>query len=70
MARDFVKQYRLPFPVGRDGDAKIGSVYGVDATPNTFFIDKKGILVARHEGEFEGDPEAEISRRVEKLLAE
>ncbi len=36
----------------------------------TFFVDKKGTLVARHEGEFEGNAEAEISRRIEKLLAE
>ncbi len=70
LARDFVKQYNLPFPVGRDADAKIGTAYGVDATPNTFFVDKKGILVARHEGEFEGNTEQEISRHIEKLLAE
>jgi hypothetical protein len=70
LARDFVQQYRLPFPVGRDGNGAIGGVYGVEATPMTFFVDKRGTLVARHDGEFEGNAEVEISRRIEKLLAE
>jgi len=70
LARDFVQQYRLPFPVGRDADGAIGAAYGVQETPLTFFVDKKGTLIARHEGEFEGNAETEISRRIEKLLAE
>jgi hypothetical protein len=69
-ARLFVDDYRLPFPVGRDSSGVVGGAYRVDATPVSVFIDKKGILVERHEGEFEGDAESEFSRRIEKLLAQ
>jgi cytochrome c biogenesis protein CcmG, thiol:disulfide interchange protein DsbE len=68
-ARDFMREYKLPFSVGRDAKNAIGSRYRVDATPTSFFIDKAGILVERHDGGFEFDMEGEFSRRVEKLLA-
>jgi len=42
----------------------------VDATPASFFIDKKGVLVERVNGAFESDLEGEFSRRIEKLLAQ
>jgi len=69
-ARKFVDENRLPFPVGRDSSGTIGGVYRVDATPASFFIDKKGVLVERVDGEFESNPEGEVSRRIEKLLAQ
>ncbi len=68
-ARKFVEEYRLPFPVGRDSDTAIGTPYQVDATPANFFIDRKGVLVERRVGTFEGDLESEFARRIEKLLA-
>ncbi len=69
-ARKFVEDYRLPFPVGRDSSGIIGGAYRVDATPASFFIDKKGILVERVDGEFPTNAEGEFSRRIEKLLAQ
>jgi cytochrome c biogenesis protein CcmG/thiol:disulfide interchange protein DsbE len=69
-ARKFVQDYRFPFPVGRDSSGTIGGAYSVDATPASFFIDKKGVLVERVEGEFESNAEGEFSRRIEKLLAQ
>ena len=69
-ARKFVDENRLPFPVGRDSSGTIGGVYRVDATPASFFIDKKGVLVERVDGEFESNAEGEFSRRIEKLLAQ
>ena len=69
-ARKFVEDYRLPFPVGRDSGGTIGGAYRVDATPASFFIDKKGVLVERVDGEFESNAEGEFSRRIEKLLAQ
>jgi peroxiredoxin len=69
-ARRFTEEYRLPFPVGRDSSGSIGSLYRVDATPASFFIDKKGTVVERLNGAPEGDLEAEFSRRIEKLLAQ
>jgi peroxiredoxin len=68
-AKQFVKEYGLTFPVGRDGSARISTAYKVDATPASFFIDRKGVLVERVTGEFQFDAEGEFSRRVEKLLA-
>jgi peroxiredoxin len=69
-ARRFAEEYRLPFRAGRDSSGSIGSVYRVDSTPASFFIDKTGTLVERLNGSPEGDLEAEFSRRIEKLLAQ
>ena len=70
MARKFVEEYRLPFPVGHDKNTVIGTSYEVDSTPSNFFIDKNGVLVERKIGAFEGDMEAAFSSRIEKLLAQ
>ena len=69
-ARKFVEDNRLPFPAGRDSSGTVGKAYRVDATPASFFIDKKGVLVERVDGEFETNAEGEFSRRIEKLLAQ
>jgi peroxiredoxin len=63
-ARDFVKRYKLTFPVGHDtGD--IGPLYAVQAAPIMIFIDKAGKLVERHVGEL---TETEFRQRIEDLL--
>jgi cytochrome c biogenesis protein CcmG/thiol:disulfide interchange protein DsbE len=67
-ARNFVREYKLPFSVGRDAKNAIGSRYLVDSTPATFFIDKAGILVKRHGGGFEPFPKGESSRWIEEVL--
>ena len=64
-AKKFVEEYRLPFPVGRDSDAVIGTLYGVEATPNTFFIGKDGKIVARADGEMD---EVAFEQRINSLL--
>jgi peroxiredoxin len=64
-ARKFVEEYPLPFPVGRDSDGRIGSLYGMEATPTSVFIAKDGKLVERHEGGLE---EADFERRINSLL--
>jgi hypothetical protein len=64
-ARQFVDRHRLPFPVGRDGGAAIGTPYGVDATPASMFIDRNGILVEQKTG---GMDEGEFEQRIGKLL--
>ena len=65
-AKKFVEEYHLPFPVGRDANGAITSRYGVDATPNTFFIGKDGKIVGRVDGELE---ETELDLRINSLLA-
>jgi peroxiredoxin len=64
-AKKFVADYRLPFPVGRDSDARIGTLYGVEATPTSLFIGKDGKLVERQEGALE---EAYFEQRINWLL--
>ncbi len=64
-AKDFLNQYHLPFPVGRDANGSIGSLYGVESTPNTFFIGKDGKIAGRVDGEME---EATFEERINSLL--
>jgi len=64
-AKKFVAEYRLPFPVGRD-TGTISSLYGVDSTPNTFFIGKDGKLLERVEGELD---ETVFEQRINAMLA-
>lgn len=70
LARKFVEEYRLPFPVGHDKNTVIGTSYEVDSTPSNFFIDKNGVLVERKIGAFEGNMEEAFVSRIEKLLAQ
>ncbi len=65
MARLFVEVYKLPYPIGRDTTGAICNTYGIDATPTSFFIDKKGVLLERVEGE---QTFAELTQRIERLL--
>ena len=69
-AKKFVEQYRLPFPVGRDADGRIGDLYGVDSTPLTLFIGKDGKLVERLVGAPDDVQQikAGLERRVTWLL--
>ena len=64
-ARDFVKRYKLTYPVGRDVSGTIGSLYAVTGTPTVIFVDKAGRLVERHVGAMS---EEEFLRRIENLL--
>ena len=70
-AKKFIEDYRLPFPVGRDTDGKVGTLYGVEATPTTLFIGKDGKLVGQLEGAPEDVKELEsgLERRINWLFA-
>ncbi len=65
-AKKFVEEYHVPFPVGRDANGGITGNYGVDSTPNTFFIGKDGKIVGRVDGEME---ETAFEQRINSLLA-
>ena len=65
LARLFVGVYKVPYQVGRDTAGTIGGVYGVEATPTTFFIGKNGIVLERVEGEMETP---EITGHIEAML--
>jgi cytochrome c biogenesis protein CcmG/thiol:disulfide interchange protein DsbE len=64
-ARDFVERYKLTYPVGRDVEGDITSLYGVTGTPTVFYVDRAGKLVGRHEGELN---EADFRQRIANLL--
>jgi len=49
--RDDVK---LPYPVLRDADGRVGHLYGAKSTPHMFVIDKNGVLV--YQGSIDDDP--------------
>jgi cytochrome c biogenesis protein CcmG/thiol:disulfide interchange protein DsbE len=46
-ARKFMKRYDITYPVIADG-GPLASRYGVTGTPETFFIDRKGMIVPPH----------------------
>ena len=66
LAKKFVQIFRISYPVGRDLDWRIGNLYGVEATPTSYFIGKDGKVVERVEGPLE---EEAIEQRINWLLA-
>jgi cytochrome c biogenesis protein CcmG/thiol:disulfide interchange protein DsbE len=66
-ARDFARQYKLSYPLARDGDGKVLSGWGVLAYPETFVIDRHGRIAASRRGPVD---EAFMRQRVAPLLKE
>ena len=46
----FIKKIPIKFPILMDFDGKLGDLYGLNALPTTYFIDKKGIVVGSFSG--------------------
>jgi len=69
-ARGFITEYKLPYPVGRDTDGKIGDLYGIEAVPTTFLIGKDGKIVDKVDGTQEEAKEIEdsLERRIKGVL--
>jgi cytochrome c biogenesis protein CcmG/thiol:disulfide interchange protein DsbE len=66
-ARKFIDQFSLSFPNALDPTGKVSIDYGVYGVPETFFIDARGRIRAKHVGAVTD----EIFRReVDRLLAE
>jgi peroxiredoxin len=49
---NFIERHNLSFPVMIDKDGQVQTAYGINPLPITFLIDKNGILVRSHTGEF------------------
>jgi cytochrome c biogenesis protein CcmG/thiol:disulfide interchange protein DsbE len=47
-AKAFVRKYGLTYPIARDKGTKTAVAYGVLQVPETFFVDRRGRLVAEH----------------------
>ena len=53
-ARDFAREYRLTYPMLRDGDGDSLGEWGVVAYPETFVIDRRGRIAASRRGPVDG----------------
>src|ERR687888_550281 len=49
-AQDFIRKYRLSYPMLRDRDGNVTSDYGVLGYPETFVIDRRGRIAALQRG--------------------
>jgi cytochrome c biogenesis protein CcmG/thiol:disulfide interchange protein DsbE len=65
--RQFINTFGLTFPNALDPVGKVSVDYGVYGVPETFFIDGKGRVRAKHVGAV---TDAAFRREVEQLLAE
>ena len=63
----FIDQFSLTFPNALDPTGRVSIDYGVYGVPETFFIDAKGHIRAKHVGAV---TDAVFQREVDRLLAE
>jgi cytochrome c biogenesis protein CcmG, thiol:disulfide interchange protein DsbE len=66
-ARAFIREYRLAYPMLRDGSGDSGKAFGVVGYPETFVIDRRGRIAAVTRGPVD---EADLRRQVLPLLEE
>jgi cytochrome c biogenesis protein CcmG/thiol:disulfide interchange protein DsbE len=66
-AQKFIRNFGLTFPNARDAAGKVSIDYGVYGVPETYFIDKKGMIRGKHVGAV---TDAVFRKQVEPLLAE
>jgi len=60
--RQAVLRYGLEHPVVNDGEFAIWGSYAVRAWPTLMFVDPRGGVIGKHEGEFDLDPMREFLR--------
>jgi cytochrome c biogenesis protein CcmG/thiol:disulfide interchange protein DsbE len=51
-ARDFMARNGASWPAAMDPDGRVADAYGILGPPETFFIDRDGVIVARQFGQF------------------
>ena len=64
-ARRFVERYGLTYPILHDGPGSSLGRYGLTGFPETWWIDRRGRLVAYAQGQFTED---ELRRNIERAL--
>jgi len=55
MVRQFVKSNGYNFPILLDSDSKISSIYGIEAIPTTYIIDREGKIIGSVIGSIKWD---------------
>jgi len=63
----FVEQEKVPYPILVDGDSLSQAYGGLDAMPTSFYVDRKGTVVAAQMGL---TSESDIESNINKALAE
>ena len=58
-ARRFARKYGMTYPLVHDGPGKTLEPYGVDAFPETFFVDRRGKIVGKISGQVNASEELE-----------
>ena len=66
-ARKFIRDFGLSFPNAPDPTGKVSVDYGTYGVPETFFLDRRGRIRAKHVGALTDEV---IRTHVERLLAE
>ena len=66
-ARDFLTRLGATWPSAMDPGDKVARQYGIIGPPDSFFIDRDGIVVSRHIGPLDA---AEMERRLAGILGE
>jgi peroxiredoxin len=64
----FVKEFKLTFPILLDPDLAVNSLYGIRAIPETFLIDKTGLITHKIPGARDWS-QKEMRELVTKLLS-
>jgi cytochrome c biogenesis protein CcmG, thiol:disulfide interchange protein DsbE len=65
-ARRFARQVGWTYPLVRDGAGEVLGPYAVAAFPETFFVDRRGKIVARIDGEVTAET---LAANIERALA-
>jgi len=63
----FIQRYNYSFPVLLDTKSQISAIYGIEAIPTTFIIDREGKITGRVVGSIQWDT-PQVFEAIEKLL--
>lgn len=68
-AREFLRQYRVDYPVARSVDDRVIDAYAIPGIPTTVFIGANGVVADKFSGGFLGPTgEKALVTRLERLL--
>jgi hypothetical protein len=64
----YLNEMKFPFPVARITAAEAGQLMGVDNTPMTFYVDRKGVVRYQTTGsESHGDSTSRVGWYIDQL---
>jgi peroxiredoxin len=67
VVQQFIREHGYTFPVLVDRDGRTGSIYGIEAIPTTFIIDREGRIIGRIVGSIYWDT-PQVFAAIEALL--